>query len=76
MTRSNTPTENSKKQSDNTKTTLKNFDYTTIGTNLGPSVDVLTATQLVWLNRFSGSLSSNGQQKLCYQRDTLKVKER
>ena len=32
----------------------KTFDYTTIADDLGRSVRVAIATQLVWLNRFRG----------------------
>ena len=52
-----TPIEKSKKQRDNTKT-HQNFDYATI------------ATQLVRLDRFTGSKPSHLPEKLCYQTDT------
>ena len=47
MTKAPTPPEKSKKQRDNIKTATKNFYYKTI------------ATQLVWLNRLSGSEPSH-----------------
>ena len=49
MTKAHTPTEMSKGQSDNTNNATKKFDYKAIGTDLGRSVEVTTATPLVWL---------------------------
>ena len=45
------------KKSDNTKRPLKTSITQRLRTDLGRSVGVTTATQLVWLNRFTGSLS-------------------
>ena len=54
-----TPTENSKKQSDNyTKTPLKTSTTQRLRTD-GRLVEVTTTTQLVWLNRFTGSQTSH-----------------
>ena len=47
----------------------KNFNYTTIGADLGRSVGLTTATKLVWLNLFMGSQTSHLPQKLCNQKD-------
>ena len=61
MTKAPTPTEKSKKQCVNTKTrTTKNFDYTTIADRLRTVSWIKTATQLVWLNRLTGSQPSRG----------------
>ena len=67
-----TPTEKSKKQYDNTKI-HQNFEQR-LRTDLGRSVEVTIATQLVWLNRFTGSQPSHEPQKPCNQKDThLKI---
>ena len=50
-----TPAEESKNQRDNTKTPQKTSITQRLRTDLGRSVAVTTATQLVWLNRFTGS---------------------
>ena len=50
MKEATTPSGKPKKQRDNTKTPPK-----TSMTDLGRSVGVTIATQLVWLNRFTGS---------------------
>ena len=55
MTKAPTPTEKSKKQRDNTKTPPKTSITQRLRTDLGRSVRVATATQLVWLNRFTES---------------------
>ena len=55
MTKAPTPTEKSKKQRDNTKTPLTTSITQRLRTDLGRSVGVMIATQLVWLNQFSGS---------------------
>ena len=49
MTKAPTPTEMSKGQSDNTKTPQKSSIKQRLRTDLGRSVGVTTATQLVWL---------------------------
>ena len=66
MTKTPTPTEKSKKQRDNTKTPPKTSITQRLRTDLGRSVGVTIATQLVWLNRWTGSKPSHSQQ-LCYQ---------
>ena len=53
--KSPTPTEKSKKQRDNTKTPPKTSIIQRLQTDLGRSVEVMIATQLVWLNWFKGS---------------------
>ena len=55
MTKAPTPTEKSKKQRENTKTPPKTSITQRLQTDLG----VTTATQLVWLNRFTGSKPSH-----------------
>ena len=59
MTKSPTPTEKSKKQLDNTKTPPKTSITQWLRTYFGRSVGVTEATQLVWLNRFTGSQPSH-----------------
>ena len=59
VTKTPTPTEQSKKQRDNIKNATKNFDYTTIADRLGRSVGVTAVTQLVWLNRFTSAQHSH-----------------
>ena len=51
MTKAPTLTEQSKKQLENTKTTQKTSITQRLRTDLGRSVGVTIATQLVWLNR-------------------------
>ena len=70
MTKTHTPTEKSKKQRDNTKTPPKILITQRLRTDLGQSVGVTTATQLVWLDRFTGSQPYHSLQKLCNQKDT------
>ena len=70
MTKAPTPTEKSKKQSDNTKTPPKLRFTQQLQTDLGQSVGSTIATLLVSLNRFSGSQPSNLPQKPCNQNDT------
>ena len=53
MTKAPPPTQNSKKQSDNTKTPPKFSMAQRLLTDLGWSVGVTTATRLVGLNRFA-----------------------
>ena len=59
MTKAPTLTEQSKKQLENTKTTQKTSITQRLRTDLGRSVGVTIATQLVWLNRFTGSQPSH-----------------
>ena len=54
MTKAPTPTEKSKKQRDNTQTPPKTSITQLLQTDLGRSVGVTIAAQLVWLNRFKG----------------------
>ena len=58
MTQAHTPPEKSEKQRDNTKTPSKLSITQRLRTDLGRSVGVTIATQLVWLNRFTGSQTS------------------
>ena len=53
VTKTPTPTEQSKKQRDNIKTPPKTFITQLLRTDLGRSVGVTAVTQLVWLNRFT-----------------------
>ena len=55
MTKTHTPTEESKKQRDNRKTRTKTLITQRLRTDLGRSVGVTTVTPLVWLNRFTGA---------------------
>ena len=71
MTKAPTPTEMSNGQSDNTKTPQKSSIKQRLRTDLGRSVGVTTATQLVVLTWFTG-LPSNSPQKPCNQKDTQK----
>ena len=59
MTEALTPTEKSKKQRDNTKNATKTSITQRLLTDLGRSAGVTIATQLVWLNRFTGSQPSH-----------------
>ena len=59
MTKALTLTEKSKKQRDNTKTPPKTSITQRLRTDLGRSAGVAIATQLVWLNRFTGSQPSH-----------------
>ena len=54
MTKAPTPTETSKGQSDNTKNATKSSITQRLWTDLGRSVGVTTATQLVWFTGFTG----------------------
>ena len=60
----------SKKQRENTKTPQKTSITQRLRTDLGRSVGVTIAIQLVWLNRFTGSQPSHLPQKPCNQKDT------
>ena len=55
MTKAPTPTEKSKKQRDNTKTPPKTPITQQLRTDLGRSVGVTIATQLVYLNQLTGT---------------------
>ena len=59
MTNARKPTEKSKKQRENTKTPPKTSITQRLRNDLGRSVGVTTATQLVWLNWFTGSQPSH-----------------
>ena len=59
MTKAPTPNEKSKKQRDNTKTPQKTSITQRLQTDLGRSAGVTIATQLVWLNRYTGSQPSH-----------------
>ena len=69
MTNPPTPTEMSKGQSDNTNNATKSSIKQHLRTDLGWSVGVTTATQLVWLTWFTGPPSHSPQQP-CNQKDT------
>ena len=64
MTKAPAPTEMSKGKSDNTNNVTKNSIIQRLWTNLGRSVGVTTATQLVWFTGFTGP-PSNSPQQLC-----------
>ena len=70
MTEVLTPKENSKKQIDNIKTPPKASILQRLRTDWWKSVGVTTATQFVWINKFTGSNPSHLLQKLCNQKDT------
>ena len=73
MTKAPTPTEMSKGQSDNTNNATESSIKQRLRTDLGWSVGVTTATQLVWLTWFTGPPSHSPQQP-CNQKDThLKI---
>ena len=55
VTKAPIPNEKSKKQHDNTKTPPKTSITQQLRTELGRSVGVTTASQLLWLNRLTGS---------------------
>ena len=59
MTKARTHTEKSKKRGDNTKTSPKALITQRLSTELGRSVGVTIATQLVWLNQFTVSKPSH-----------------
>ena len=67
MTKAPTPTEMSKGQSDNT-TPQKSSIKQQLRTDLGRSVGVTKATQLVWLTWFTDPPSHSPQQP-CNQKD-------
>ena len=73
MTKAPTPVEMSKGQSDNKNNVTKSSITQRLLTDLGRSVGVNTATQLVWLTWFTGPTFPPPQQP-CYQKDTrLKI---
>ena len=75
MTKALIPTEMSKGQIDNTKTPPKCPITQRYRTDLGRSVAVTTATQLVWLTGLRTEPSHSPQQQ-CYQKDThLKIED-
>ena len=59
VTKTPTPTEQSKKQHDNIKTPPKTLITQLLQTDLGRSIVVTTVTQLVWLNRFTSAQPSH-----------------
>ena len=59
MTKAPTPTEKSKKQSENTKMPQSTSITQLLRTDLGRAVVITIATQLVWLKRFMGFQSSH-----------------
>ena len=59
MTKAPSPTEKPKKQRDNTQMPPKTSITQRLQTDLGRSVGVTIATQLVWLNRTTGSQPSH-----------------
>ena len=74
MTKAPTPTEKSEQQRDNTKNATKTKITQRLRTDLGWSVGATIASQLVRLNRFTGSQPSHSPQKPCNQNDThLKI---
>ena len=60
-----TPTENPKTQCENIQTPTKTSITQRLRTDLGRSVGVTIATQLVWLIRLTGSQPSHSPQQLC-----------
>ena len=64
---------NPKKQRDNTKTPPKTSITQRLQIDLGRSVWVTIATQLVWFNRFTGSKPSYLPQRPCNQKDTKEI---
>ena len=65
MTKAPTPTETSKGQSDTTQTTpQKSSIKQRLRTDLGRSVGVTTATQLVWLTGLRAHLPTNRNSRL------------
>ena len=60
MTKTPLPTENSKTKGQHKNATGANTSITQrLQTDLGRSVGVTTATQLVWLNQFTGTQPSH-----------------
>ena len=69
MTKTPTPTDQSKKQRDNIKSPPKTLITQLLRTDLGRSVGVTAVTQLLWLNRFT-SVSSLTSTCICSIFDT------
>ena len=65
MSKTPTPTEQSKKQRDNIKTPPKTLITQLLRTDLGRSVGVTAVTKLVWLNRFTNIIGI-GQRRLTH----------
>ena len=63
VTKTPTPTEQSKKQRDNIKPPPKTLITQLLRTDLGRSAGVTAVTQLVWLNRFVSAQPSHSPQK-------------
>ena len=59
MTKAPAPTEKSKKQRENTITPPKTSITQRLRTDIGRLVGATIATQLIWLNRFTGSRPSH-----------------
>ena len=72
MTKAPTPTEMSKGQSDNTNNATKNSIKQRLRTDLGRSVGVTTATQLVWLTGLRAHLPTNRNSRLIKRTHVLK----
>ena len=73
MTKAPTPEEMSKGQSDNANNATKSSITQRLRTDLGRSVGVTTATQLVWLTGLRAQPSHSPQQP-CNQKDAhLKI---
>ena len=64
MTKAPTPTEMSKGKSDNTNYATKSSIKQRLRTDLGRSVGVTTATQLVWLTGLRAHLPTNRNSRL------------
>ena len=64
MTKAPTPTEMSKGQSDNKNNATKSSITQRLRTDLGRSVGVTTATQLVWLTGLRAHLPTNRNSRL------------
>ena len=64
MTKAPTPTEMSKGQSDNANNATKSSITQRLRTDLGRSVGVTTATQLVWLTGLRAHLPTNRNNRL------------
>ena len=69
MTKAPTPTEMSKGQSDNTNNATKKSIKQRLRTDLGRSVGVTTATQLVWLTGLRAHLPTNRNSRLIKRRN-------
>ena len=79
MTKTPTPTEQSKKQRDNINTPPKTLITQLLRTDLGRSVGVTAVTQLVWLNQFTSAQPSRVENFMyftCCEEPFLKRKRR